>query len=44
MNDPGKRKIPPRFVISLVSPRKEWHMVKHKKFPQKLTRTQNKRM
>ena len=45
MNDPAKRKMPPRFVISpLVSPGKEWHLMKHKKFPQKLTKTQRRRM
>ena len=45
MDDPVKRKMPPRFVISSpVSHGKEWHLVKHKKFPQKLTRTQKRRM
>ena len=45
MNDPTKRKMPPRFVISPpISLRKEWHVVQDKKFPQKLPRTQKRRM
>ena len=45
MNDPAKRKMPPRFVISpLISLGIEWHLVKHKKFPQKLTKTQKRRI
>ena len=44
MNNP-LRKIPPRFVVPPpVSPRQKWHVVQHKKFPQKLTKTQKRRM
>ena len=36
----SRRKIPPRFVVPhLVSSEQEWHVVHHKKFSQKLTRT-----
>ena len=43
MNDLGKRKMPPKFLISPpISPRKEWYVVQHKKFSQKLIRTQKK--
>ena len=41
----SRRRIPPRFVVPpLVPPKKNWHVVQHKKFPQKLTRTQKRRM
>ena len=41
----SKRKIPPRFVVPPpISPGQELHMVKHKKFPQKLTITQKRIM
>ena len=44
MNNPSRRKMPPRFVVPpLVSPRQKWHVVHQKKFPQKLTRTQKKK-
>ena len=44
-NDPSRRKIPQRFIVPpTISPIKEWHVVQHKKFPQKLTRTQKRRM
>ena len=40
----SRRKIPPRFFVPPpVSPGQEWHVVQHKKFPQKLTRTQKKK-
>ena len=40
-----RRKIPPRFVVPPpVSPGQEWHVVQHRKFPQKLTITQKRRM
>ena len=43
--NPLRRKIPPRYVVPpFVSPRQEWHVVQHKKFPQKLIRTQKRRM
>ena len=45
MNDHAKRKMPPRFAISpLLSLGNECHLVKHKKFPQKLTKTQKRRI
>ena len=41
----SRRKIPPRFVgPPPVSPVQKWHMVQHKKFPKKLTRTQKRSM
>ena len=41
----SKRKIPPRFVVPfLVPPEQKWHVLQHKKFPQKLTITQKRRM
>ena len=44
MNNPSRRKIPLRFIISpTVSYGQEWSMVQHKKFPQKLTRTKQKK-
>ena len=40
-----RRKIPPRFAVSPpVSPGQEWNVVQHKKFPQKLTKTQKRIM
>ena len=40
----SRRKIPPRFVVPpLISLGQEWHVVQHKEFPQKLTRTQKKK-
>ena len=40
-----RRKIPPRFVVPPpVPPEQKWHVVQHKKFPQKLTKTQKRRM
>ena len=34
INDPSRRKMPLRFVIpSPISPKQEWHVVKHTKFP-----------
>ena len=45
MNNPSRRKLPPRFVVPpLVPPGKKWHIEEHKKFPQKLTRTQKRRI
>ena len=45
MNDPSRIKRPPRFVIPpSVSLGQEWHVVKHKKIPQKFTITQKIRM
>ena len=45
MNDPSRRKIPQRFIIPYtISPIQEWHVVQHKKFSPKLTRTQKMRM
>ena len=42
--DTPRRKIPPRFVVfPPVSPGQKLHVVQHKKFPQKLTRTKNKK-
>ena len=39
-----RRKIPPRFVVPPpISLGKAWHVVQHKEFPQKLTRTQKKK-
>ena len=41
----SRRKIPPRFVVpSPISPGQKWHVVQHKKSPQKLTITQKRRM
>ena len=41
----SKRKISPRFAVPPpVPPEKNWHVVQHKKFSQKLTRTQKRRM
>ena len=41
----SRRKIPSRFVVSSPIPHEQkWHVVKHKKFPQKLTKTQKRRM
>ena len=41
----SRRKIPPKFVVPhLIPPEQKWHVVQHKKFPQKLTRTQKRRM
>ena len=41
----SRRKILPRFVVPhFVPPEKKWHVLQHKKFPQKLTRTQKRRM
>ena len=41
----SRRKIPLRFVISPpVLPGQKWHVVQHKKFPQKLTRTQKRKI
>ena len=41
----SKRKLPPRFVVpSPVPPEQKWHLLHDKKFPQKLTRTQRRRM
>ena len=43
--NPSRRKIPLRFVIpTLVPPEQKWYGVQHKKFPQKLTRTQKRRI
>ena len=43
MNDTLERKIPQRFIVPpTISPVQEWHVVQHKKFPQKLTRTQKR--
>ena len=40
-----RRKIPPRFVVPpSVPPKQKWHVVQHKKFPQKLNRSQKRRM
>ena len=45
MNNPSRRKLPSRFIISsIVSSVPKWYVVKHKKFLQKLTRTQKRRM
>ena len=34
MNDPSRRKIPQRFIVSpTISPVQEWHVVQHKKCP-----------
>ena len=45
MNDPSRTKMSSMFAIPPpVSPRKEWYVVKHKKFPQKLTITQKIKM
>ena len=45
MNNPSMRKMPSRFIVPPpISPRQEWHVVKHKKFPQKLIKTQKRRM
>ena len=41
----SRKKIPLRFVIPPpILPGQEWHVVQHKKFLQKLTRTQRRRM
>ena len=41
----SRKKIPPKFVVPPpVPPGKKWHVVQHKKFPQKLTKTQKRRM
>ena len=41
MNNPSRRKMTSRFIISpTISSVPEWHMLHHKKFPQKLTKTQ----
>ena len=41
----SRRKIPPRFVVPPpISPEQKCHVVQHKKFPQKLIRTQKRRM
>ena len=41
----SRRKIFPRFVVpSPVPPKQKWHVVQHKKIPQKLIRTQKRRM
>ena len=40
-----RKKIPPRFVVPLpVPPEQKWHIVQYKKFPQKLTITQKRRI
>ena len=45
MNNLAKREMPPSFVISpTISPVQKWHVVQHKNFPQKLTRTKTMRM
>ena len=45
MNDPSKRKISQIFIVPpIISPLQEWHVVQHKKFPQKLTRTRKRKM
>ena len=45
MNNLAKREMPPTFVISpTISPVQKWHVVQHKNFPQKLTRTKTMRM
>ena len=45
MNDPSRRKIPQRFTVPpIISPVQELHVVHHKKFLQKLTITQKRRM
>ena len=45
MNDPSRSKIPLRFIVPpTISHVQEWHVVNHKKFPQKLTITQKMRM
>ena len=45
MNDPSRRKIPQIFIVPpIISPLQEWHVVRHKKFPQKLTRTRKRKM
>ena len=45
MNDPSRRKMPQRFIVPPTSLHvQEWHVVQHKKFPQKLTKTQKRRM
>ena len=44
MDNPSRRKIPLRFIIShIVSYGQEWPVVQHKKFPQNLTRTKQKK-
>ena len=41
----SRRRIPPRYVApSPVPPEQKWHVVQHNKFPQKLTKTQRRRM
>ena len=43
MDDPSRRKIPQRFIVPpTISLVQEWYVVQHKKFPQKLTRTQKR--
>ena len=38
------RKIPPRFDVSPpIPPEQKWHVVQHKKFPKKVTKTQKKK-
>ena len=45
MNYPSTRKIHLRFVIPpLVLLGQKWHVVKHKKFPQNLTKTHKRRI
>ena len=45
MNGPLRRKIRQSFIVPpTISPVQEWHVVQHKKFPQKLTKTQKRRM
>ena len=41
----SRRKIPLRFVIfPPILPGQKWHVVQHKNFPQKLTRTKKRKM
>ena len=43
--DTSRRKTPLRFVVPPpVPPRKKWHVLQHKKFSQKITRIQKRRM
>ena len=43
--DTSRRKTPLKFVVPpLVPPRKKWHVLQHKKFPQKITRIHKIRM
>ena len=43
--DTSRRKTPLRFVVPPpVPPGKKWHVLQHKKFPQKITRIQKRRM